>query len=310
MTEEPPTRPHPPDEVWDDLSDPLGSFGRTVLGLYLVALPIVLCALAVFLWPYTHSDPTSSNPNAVSMSSLASDRIGVQFSMELSLILLVIVTGALGSYVHSAVSFADYVGNRRLASSWTWWYVLRTFIGVSLAVIFYFVVRGGLLSGGAPASDINPFGVAAVSGLVGMFSKQATDKLREVFDTLFRTDRPVARADKLGNPVPHIQNIEPTSATAGGEVVLDITGDHFVPQSIVSFKGVDLPTTFITPTQLRVRLPASMLSEPGVCEVTVFEQAGIARHEGGSITLWSNGTAALAALARARSSISSVMSTP
>ena len=33
--------------------------------------------------------------------------------------------------------------------------------------------------------------------MVGMFSKQATDKLRETFDTLFRTQQPVARADSL-----------------------------------------------------------------------------------------------------------------
>ena len=39
------------------------------------------------------------------------------------------------------------------------------------------------------------FGVAAIAGMTGMFSKQATDKLREVFETLFgvKDDRP----DKL-----------------------------------------------------------------------------------------------------------------
>jgi hypothetical protein len=100
-------------------------------------------------------------------------------SDEARFILLVIVAGALGSYIHSATSFANYV----MYSSWVWWYVLRTFVGLCLALIFYFVIRGGLLSAGATSEDISPFGIAAVSGMVGMFSKQATDKLSELFDT-------------------------------------------------------------------------------------------------------------------------------
>jgi hypothetical protein len=83
--------------------------------------------------------------------------------------------------------------------------VLGPFIGMALALIFYFVVRGGLLSTGAAASNMSVFGVAAVAGLVGMFSKQATDKLREWFDNLFRTEQghgDDARDDKLGANLP------------------------------------------------------------------------------------------------------------
>ena len=32
---------------------------------------------------------------------------------------------------------------------------------------------------------INPFGIAAISGMVGMFSKQATEKLGRLFYTIF-----------------------------------------------------------------------------------------------------------------------------
>jgi len=38
---------------------------------------------------------------------------------------------------------------------------------------------------------------AAVAGLTGMFSKQATDKLRETFETLSKTDNPPACVDEL-----------------------------------------------------------------------------------------------------------------
>jgi hypothetical protein len=65
---------------------------------------------------------------------------------------------------------------------------LRPIIGSVLALVFYLVIRGGLLSvSNGAAGDLNPFGVAAIAGMVGMFSKQAADKLKETFDNLFRT---------------------------------------------------------------------------------------------------------------------------
>jgi hypothetical protein len=233
-------------------------------------LPVLLCALAMVLWPITRPAPTPADPRATVTTSLLNEWGSVSVSTETSLMGLVIIAGALGSYIHSATSFADFAGNRRLGRSWVWWYVLRSFIGLSLAMVFYFVVRGGLLSGAASATDINPFGVAAVSALVGMFSKQATDKLREVFDTLFKTDRPVERAGALANPTPDIQSIAPTSGLVGGAVTLTITGDHFIPKSVVRFKGIDIETTYISPTQLRVEIPAQLIAAPGAAEVTVY----------------------------------------
>jgi len=98
----------------------------------------------------------------------------------------VIIAGILGSFVHGATSLADYIGNNNFNRTWTWFYLLRPAIGMALALIFYFVVRGGFLTTSGGAKDINPYGIAALAGLVGMFSKQATDKLSEVFSTLFR----------------------------------------------------------------------------------------------------------------------------
>jgi hypothetical protein len=185
--------------------------------------------------------------------------------------LLVIISGAIGSYIHSATSFADFVGNRRIASSWVWWYILRGLIGLSLALIFYFVLRGGLLSAGTPADNISPFGIAAVSGLVGMFSKQATDKLQEVFDTLFRSDRPVDRADKLSNPVPKITDIDPrTHVVSSGDLTLLVTGNGFISESVGRVDGRDRRTTYRSPTELRVVIPAADLPPVGNINVTVY----------------------------------------
>jgi hypothetical protein len=104
---------------------------------------------------------------------------------EVRLIWLVVITSALGSYIHTVTSFALYAGNRRLDPSWLAWYLLRPAISAALALIFYFALRAGLFSGAAADQTVNPFGVAAISGMVGMFSKQATEKLGKIFDTIF-----------------------------------------------------------------------------------------------------------------------------
>jgi hypothetical protein len=200
-------------------------------------------------------------------------------SPGVALILLVVVASALGSYVHVATSFADFVGNRRLMASWLWWYLLRAFIGVALALVFYFALRAGLFSTQGDAA-VNPFGVAAIAGLVGMFSKQATDKLDEVFKVMFRTppgagdDR---RSDRIENPTPRIAGIEPAGVAAGADTVtLHLHGDGFIPESQVRVQRPDTDevlqrtTAYVSPTELTVALLAEDLEEEGTFELLVF----------------------------------------
>lgn len=119
---------------------------------------------------------------------------------EVNLLVLVLLFGALGSFVHVAKSFASFAGNRALVASWLWWYLLQPVAGMALALLFYVAIRGGLFAPGSYSGAVNPFGIAGVSGLVGMFSKQATDKLGEVFGAMFRTAADAQRNDKLSPP--------------------------------------------------------------------------------------------------------------
>jgi hypothetical protein len=61
-------------------------------------------------------------------------------------------------------------------------------IGAALAVIVYLTFRAGLVTGGP--SNVSDFGVAAISALVGLLTEQTTKKLRDIFDTLFGTEKP------------------------------------------------------------------------------------------------------------------------
>ncbi len=151
----------------------------------------------------TQSKKTDINTAGVWKSPANLFWTDIKILPEFRLIILVIFAGALGGYIHAATSFATYTGNRSLLGSWYWWYVLRPFIGIALALIFYFSLRGGilLLTTDSGTSEISPYGMAAISGLVGMFSKQAADKLREVFDTTFASQKGKGdeeRANKLG----------------------------------------------------------------------------------------------------------------
>jgi hypothetical protein len=246
---------------------PLGVVGRTILGVYMVVLPILLGYLVFALWPRMIPDASGNIPqNTINLFSY-----DLPVSTEMRFILLVIAVSALGSYIQAATSFADYVGNRRIYTSWVWWYILRTFIGAPLALIFYFALRGGLLSAGAEAKDISPFGVAAAAGLVGMFSKQATDKLRELADNLFRTATPDERGDKLTHPVPEITSIDPdTIQREATGLSVKVNGNFFVPESVVRFNGVERPTTFVSATQLTAPISEADRATPGETQVTVF----------------------------------------
>lgn len=161
------------------------------LTVYIISLSFVLFYLLIRIWPGTVP------PEASSKISLAwSGRMQFTIGLETRYMLIVLLSGALGSYIHLATSFADYVGNRTLKPCWEVWYLLRPFIGAALAIIVYFVVRAGLITGSG-AQQMSLYGVAATAAMCGLFSKQATDKLQAVFEEAFRTKHGVKRADPL-----------------------------------------------------------------------------------------------------------------
>lgn len=167
-------------------------------GIYLIVLNLALLYVLVRIWPGKIPPPDQEG-----VTMLRGSWLQFEPGLETRYLLIVAVAGALGSYIHLATSSADYVGNRQLVWSWGWWYILRPFIGMALAVIFYFVIRAGLITvstSNTGVGSLNPYGVAAIAAMAGMFSKQATDKLGEVFENLFKTDKPADRADKLKGP--------------------------------------------------------------------------------------------------------------
>jgi hypothetical protein len=248
-----------------------------VLGVLHVAFGLILLYLLFKAWPPQPWPTETVNGDRRNISDTITfflwlrGGIKVYTSLDERLFFLVIVAGGLGSFIHAATSFADYVGNRKLTTSWAWWYVLRPFIGITLALICYFVARAGFMTGGA--GDVNPYGIASLAALAGMFSKQATDKLEEIFGTIFRPapgKGDAKRGDKLGAPT--ISGINPDRGPVSGGTEVSISGTGFVDKPGVTFDGVPaIAVTFSNATTIKAVTPAH---EAGDVDVVISNPDG------------------------------------
>jgi len=257
----------------------VGPYGRTGLGILMMLLGGTVLYLLIALWPAVQAAATPDDDAGATTIETVEFFFGLLEwtpTAETALLALVVLSGVLGSFIHAAVSFTDYVGNRVLANSWIWWYLLRALVGSSLALLFYFVIRGGFLGAGTSAADSNPYGIAAISGLVGLFSKQATDKLSEVFDTAFavRDGGDKARGDSIKNPEPTLTASEPLRLKRGPQLEFALMGSGFSDVSSVHVERADgaaVPLTIkrIEPQRITLKLDVDDIDAPGTLRVTV-----------------------------------------
>jgi hypothetical protein len=160
-------------------------------------------------------------------------------SIDTRLLLLVMVSGAIGTSIYAATAFSLHVARLDFGASWLWWYALRFPVGIGLAVLVYFVIRGGLFAGTfanqeAVASTANPFGFAALGALSGMFAEQASDKLKEIFEGIFRTAEKTGfkAAKPVVDPLPPI-----LKGASAGALTLTIRGKGFDKDATVTVNG-------------------------------------------------------------------------
>jgi hypothetical protein len=115
---------------------------------------------------------------------------------EGTILTMVVLWGALGGSLHLLRSLAAFVGNRQLVRSWILHYFTLPFIGGALAAIVYLLLRVGLVSpssttgDGSAIANLNVVAIYGFAAMSGLFAKAASDKLAELFGTLFRTTAP------------------------------------------------------------------------------------------------------------------------
>lgn len=289
---------------------PMGSIWIALLAIYLVLISVVVLYGLLKLWPHpTPSGEARTDSQALSTASPASSppvasvgptpasgrtplpdpekisffagRFQPYIYAETRLLLIVMLAGCLGSLMHSLRSLYWYTGNREMVWSWVAFYMLLPFTGAILATIFYFVVRGGFFSPQASFEQTSPFGFAALSALVGLFSPQATLKLKEVAETIFT--KPGAGADTKPQEAvtpsatqaqpPTISTITPASGSTAGAEDVTIEGTGFATNPTVLIGNLPATIVSATSTTIAATTPASATGE-GVVDVEVSNPDG------------------------------------
>lgn len=263
-----PTVPEPPQPKPAEPALPTRSLASETIKqpslFWFIVWPLVFFALLIVVWP---KDPQWKTPLGTDGQPIA---MLAWVTPEIRLMLIVMVAAAIGSAVHSAKSYVYFRGMDSYQESWNAWYWLRIPIGVGLALLVYLVFRAGLFAGSmadtAQVKDtVNPFGFAAIAALSGMYSRQAYQKLEEIFNNLFQVeDKP--------QPPPEIKM--PESVKKGVPVALVIEGKGLNKSSRVLIDGRERAGTSFKDGKITVPLAAEDVKEVGALQVEVRNRDG------------------------------------
>lgn len=149
-----------------------------ILGFFLLIIPVILVFFIIDFWPVKDT----ANVNAWSSYTMI---LGINLAFHLRMLLLVLLAGGLGSYIHVATSFSYHIARRDFEPHWYWWYWMRIPIGATLALVTIMIIKGELFVPPTVNTDPTPFTTIGIAALIGLFSRHAVEKLRDVFDVVF-----------------------------------------------------------------------------------------------------------------------------
>ena len=257
-----------------------------ITGTLLAVAAVLVLYLLVAVWPpappppvavvtttptTTPGAPETTPPTTIAVASAPNEPVqvfgwSVLLEREARLFLVVTLAGALGGLVYALRSLAWYTGNRNLKYSWMLTYPLQPVVGAALATITYVVARGGLIVVTTQSSSdtVNPFGFAAIGGLVGLFSSQAAEWLKRIFEQVFTA------APKGKDAAVEVTAFDPVEGPAGTLVAIQGTGFTGV-QTVTFGGGVEVTSvTQAADTELQVTVPEGATTGP----ITVTTPSG------------------------------------
>jgi hypothetical protein len=175
------------------------------LMIYFIVIIASTILTIISIWnpietPIASTSQSASRPNSTDLIiPIPDDDIDKwKGDREKYLIIVNALFGILGGSTYGLASLTIWIANNKYEKSWTLWYISRPIVGGALALIFYFLLRAGLV-GGFPI-NVGDFGFAAISIIIGLLATTAMKKLRDVFDVLFGIAK---REDDMGDePTP------------------------------------------------------------------------------------------------------------
>jgi hypothetical protein len=230
--------------------------GIVFLGLFMAGAALLALYGLWRFWP--PASPITGSPPATAKFSYFG--WSVTLTRDQQFFVVTALAGVIGATLHGLRSMSIYVGERYLFRSWIPYYLLLPVVGGLLATIVYLVLRAGLLPGAGTSSQPDPYGITAVGALVGLFSAQAAEKLKAVFETLF-TKAETGSDSLVSIAAPVITGFAPPQGAAGSEVV--ISGDNLTSVTGVAFTGADAPNFKIeSKSRLTVTVPSGARTGP------------------------------------------------
>ena len=154
----------------------VGSLGIVLLSFYQLVLTALLVTVLVAAW-VADGETTAQH--------LKLGAIDITLSADARLLLVVALCGALGAILQTTRTLLLAIASHDLRRDRVTRYLTQPMTGAGLALVFYFAIKAGLLSSEMTIEVSSVLALAAVAGLVGMFSDLALLKLRAVAEKLF-----------------------------------------------------------------------------------------------------------------------------
>ena len=110
---------------------------------------------------------------------------------------------------------------------------------------------------------------AAFAALAGMFAKNASDKLAEVFDAVMSRKNPVDRKDPLHDGAGGDLKTEPGRLTTGKPIMLAVLGKGFKKDLEVKINGVKRNTNSVADNRIEIAITATDVAKAGPLELSV-----------------------------------------
>lgn len=237
-------------------ASPVSVPGIVILGALIAAISL----LALYgLWRFWPAPPpaTGSAPPTAEFSYFGWQ---VSLTRDQQFFVIVALAGAIGAMLHGLRSLSRYVGEQYLFRSWIPYYILLPLVGGILATIVYLVLRAGLLPGATSSSQPDPYGISAIAALMGLFSGQAAEKLKAVFETIFTKVEPGSQS-VTDIAMPPITGFDPNHGPPGTLVV--ISGSNLTSVTGVAFTGAEAPQFKIdSENRLTVSVPDGAATGP------------------------------------------------